>query len=130
MCSVPDQVHPAGPLVDRDLPADNRSLLRPGGFRARDPLSTVGSQCAVWRPAGDRGWFAFQAMGGTQRFAREANLWFDRRAWSMWTMTAPGRSSSETLRWLRVVGDTIFAVGVLALGWFVLGLKAGWSNED
>jgi nitric oxide reductase subunit B len=25
------------------------------------------------------------------------------------------------------VGDTIFAVGVLALGWFVLGLKTGWS---
>jgi nitric oxide reductase subunit B len=31
------------------------------------------------------------------------------------------------LRWLRVVGDTIFAVGVLALGWFVLGLRTGWS---
>ena len=33
----------------------------------------------------------------------------------------------DTLRWLRVIGDTIFAVGVLALGWFVLGLKTGWS---
>ncbi|MCC6793658.1 MAG: nitric-oxide reductase large subunit [Candidatus Hydrogenedentes bacterium] len=33
----------------------------------------------------------------------------------------------DTLRWLRVIGDTIFAVGVLSLGWFVLGLKAGWS---
>jgi len=33
----------------------------------------------------------------------------------------------NTLRWLRVIGDTIFAVGVLALGWFVLGLKTGWS---
>jgi nitric oxide reductase subunit B len=33
----------------------------------------------------------------------------------------------ETLRWLRVVGDTIFATGVIALGWFVLGLKTGWS---
>jgi len=31
------------------------------------------------------------------------------------------------LRWLRVVGDTIFAIGVFALGWFVLGLKTGWS---
>ncbi|GMW02215.1 MAG: nitric oxide reductase [Candidatus Hydrogenedentota bacterium] len=38
----------------------------------------------------------------------------------------------DTLRWLRVIGDTIFAVGVLALGWFVLGLKTGWSvtNEQ
>ena len=33
----------------------------------------------------------------------------------------------NTLRWLRVVGDTIFAVGILVLGWFVLGLKTGWS---
>jgi len=33
----------------------------------------------------------------------------------------------DTLRWLRVIGDTIFAIGVLALGWFVLGLKTGWS---
>ncbi|MBO9539902.1 nitric-oxide reductase large subunit [bacterium] len=33
----------------------------------------------------------------------------------------------NTLRWLRVVGDSIFAVGVLALGWFVMGLKTGWS---
>jgi len=33
----------------------------------------------------------------------------------------------QTLRWLRVIGDTIFAVGALALGWFVIGLKTGWS---
>lgn len=33
----------------------------------------------------------------------------------------------DVLRWLRVVGDTIFAIGVLGLGWFVLGLKFGWS---
>jgi nitric oxide reductase subunit B len=31
------------------------------------------------------------------------------------------------LRWLRLIGDTIFAVGVLILGWFILGLKTGWS---
>ncbi|MCK9589965.1 MAG: cbb3-type cytochrome c oxidase subunit I, partial [Terrimicrobiaceae bacterium] len=35
----------------------------------------------------------------------------------------------ETLRWLRVIGDTIFAVGILTLGWFVVGLKTGWSLE-
>ena len=33
----------------------------------------------------------------------------------------------QTLRWLRVIGDTIFAVGVFALGYFVVGLKTGWS---
>lgn len=31
------------------------------------------------------------------------------------------------LRWLRVIGDTIFAVGALGIGWFVLGLRTGWS---
>jgi len=28
-----------------------------------------------------------------------------------------------------VVGDTIFAAGILALVWFVAGLKTGWSLE-
>jgi nitric oxide reductase subunit B len=32
-----------------------------------------------------------------------------------------------TLKWLRVVGDTIFALGTLALAWFIFGLKGGWS---
>lgn len=33
----------------------------------------------------------------------------------------------DTLRWMRVIGDTIFALGTLALTWFVIGLKTGWS---
>jgi len=33
----------------------------------------------------------------------------------------------ETLRWMRMVGDTIFLAGVGALLWFALGLKTGWS---
>ena len=32
-----------------------------------------------------------------------------------------------TLRWLRVIGDTIFAIGMVALAWFVLGFVTGWS---
>jgi len=35
----------------------------------------------------------------------------------------------ETLRWLRMVGDVVFLVGVGALVWFVVGLKTGWSLE-
>jgi len=35
----------------------------------------------------------------------------------------------NTLRWLRVIGDTIFALGSLALTWFIFGLKLGWSVE-
>jgi nitric oxide reductase subunit B len=35
----------------------------------------------------------------------------------------------NTIRWLRVPGDTLFAIGALLLGWFVLGLRTGWSLE-
>jgi nitric oxide reductase subunit B len=51
----------------------------------------------------------------------EHGTWYARSAEFMQT------STMDRLRWLRVVGDTIFAVGILALGWFVLGLKTGWS---
>lgn len=30
----------------------------------------------------------------------------------------------------KSVGDTVFATGVLALGWFVLGLKTRWSVRE
>lgn len=33
----------------------------------------------------------------------------------------------EWLRWMRAPGDTLFALGILALGWFVVGLSKGWS---
>lgn len=33
----------------------------------------------------------------------------------------------HTLRWLRMVGDTVFLVGVGSLAWFFIGLKTGWS---
>jgi len=33
----------------------------------------------------------------------------------------------ETLRWLRMVGDSVFLLGVGALVWFVVGLRTGWS---
>jgi len=51
----------------------------------------------------------------------EKGTWYARSAEFMQTPTM------ETLRWLRVVGDSIFAIGVMSLGWFVLGLKTGWS---
>ena len=31
------------------------------------------------------------------------------------------------LRWLRMIGDSIFALGALALGWFIRGLVTGHS---
>jgi nitric oxide reductase subunit B len=56
----------------------------------------------------------------------EHGLWYARSADFLQT------PAMETFRWLRVVGDTIFASGVLTLAWFVLGLKTGWSltSED
>ncbi len=33
----------------------------------------------------------------------------------------------NTLRWMRMVGDTVFAAGAVVLGWFVLGLVTGHS---
>lgn len=51
----------------------------------------------------------------------EHGLWYARSADFLQSETM------NVLRWLRVIGDTIFAIGVVALGWFVVGLKTGWS---
>jgi len=48
-------------------------------------------------------------------------LWYARSAEFL------GTPVMETVRWLRVIGDTIFAIGALYLAWFVFGLKGGWS---
>ena len=48
-------------------------------------------------------------------------LWYARSAEFL------GSPTLETVRWLRVIGDTIFAFGALLLSWFVFGLKGGWS---
>ena len=33
------------------------------------------------------------------------------------------------LRWMRMIGDTVFAFGAIVLGWFVLGLVTGHSYD-
>jgi len=53
----------------------------------------------------------------------EQGLWYARSAEFM---QAP---HMQTLRWWRVPGDMIFASGIVALVWFVAGLKFGWSVE-
>jgi nitric oxide reductase subunit B len=53
--------------------------------------------------------------------AVEKGTWSARSAEFLQTPTM------NTLRWLRVIGDTIFAFGVLAMGWFKLGLLTGHS---
>ena len=49
--------------------------------------------------------------------------WFARSAEFMQT------DVMQTLRWLRVIGDTIFTIGVLALVWFIAGLTTGHSID-
>ncbi len=51
----------------------------------------------------------------------EHGMWYARSADFMQTPLL------NSLRWARVIGDTVFAAGAVALGWFVLGLKTGWS---
>ncbi|HYG23916.1 MAG TPA: nitric-oxide reductase large subunit [Verrucomicrobiae bacterium] len=53
----------------------------------------------------------------------EHGMWYARSA----EFTQTGLM--DILRWMRVVGDTIFAIGTVTLGWFVLGLKTGWSLQ-
>jgi len=48
-------------------------------------------------------------------------LWYARSAEFL------GQPHMVTLKWLRVIGDTIFAAGTLSLAWFIFGLKFGWS---
>jgi nitric oxide reductase subunit B len=35
----------------------------------------------------------------------------------------------NNLRWARIFGDSMFAIGALILGWFVLGLVTGHSYD-
>ncbi len=32
-------------------------------------------------------------------------------------------------KWLRMIGDTIFTLGTIALAWFIFGLAGGWSYK-
>lgn len=53
----------------------------------------------------------------------ERGTWYARSAEFMQTPTM------QALRWMRVPGDVLFALGAALLGWFVLGLLTGHSFE-
>lgn len=53
----------------------------------------------------------------------QEGLWFARSAEFM------QQDYITVFKWLRVIGDTLFAIGTLALVWFVIGLRTGWSIE-
>lgn len=51
----------------------------------------------------------------------DVGLWYARSAEFL------QQPALETLRWLRIVGDTIFLAGAFAFAWFVIGLFTGHS---
>jgi len=53
----------------------------------------------------------------------KTGLWYARSAEFMQL------PAMHTLKWLRVIGDTVFALGTVALAWFIFGLKGGWSID-
>ncbi len=49
--------------------------------------------------------------------------------WYARSMDFMQHGAMQTFRWLRIVGDSVFAVGAIALAVFVVGLKTGWSID-
>ena len=61
-------------------------------------------------------------IGVLQAYASiETGLWYARSAEFL------QQPLIENLRWLRLVGDTIFLIGVASFAWFMAGLWFGWS---
>ena len=56
---------------------------------------------------------------------------WDREGLARWARSAEFMQTPvmNTLRWLRGPGDMVFAIGVLAMAYFAIGLAAGWSTE-
>ncbi len=54
--------------------------------------------------------------------AVQHGLWYARSAEFM------QQDLLQNLRWLRVVGDVIFSLGMVGIGVFIVGLKTGWST--
>jgi nitric oxide reductase subunit B len=54
----------------------------------------------------------------------EHGLWFARSAEFL------QQPWIQTLRWMRIVGDTLFLFGVACFAWFMAGLWTGWSYAE
>ena len=68
--------------------------------------------------------FSMLPIGLLQTLASvKEGLWYARSAEFM------QQDHMVTLKWLRAIGDTIFALGTVAMVWFIFGLKGGWSIE-
>lgn len=51
----------------------------------------------------------------------EYGMWYARSAEFLQT------PALDKLRWMRLLGDVVFAAGLLGVGYFVIGLSGGWS---
>jgi nitric oxide reductase subunit B len=68
--------------------------------------------------------FSLLPIGLMQTWASvEYGTWYARSAEFMHS------GYMNQLRWMRMIGDSIFALGALVLGWFVLGLVTGHSYD-
>jgi nitric oxide reductase subunit B len=66
--------------------------------------------------------FSLLPVGLAQTLASVKNgLWYARSAEFM------QQSYIMTFKWMRMIGDTMFAFVTIALAWFIFGLKFGWS---
>jgi nitric oxide reductase subunit B len=51
----------------------------------------------------------------------------DKGLWSARSAEFLQTDLMQTLKWMRAIGDTVFATGTLTLVYFIIGLKTGWS---
>ncbi len=58
----------------------------------------------------------------------QATASIDHGMWYARSAEFLGQPILGTLRWLRTPGDIVFAIGALALGWFVFSLAIGWNR--
>jgi nitric oxide reductase subunit B len=87
-----------------------------GTLKASFWLLNLGLACMVV--------FSMLPVGLMQAWASiQQGTWYARSAEFLQTGTM------QTLRWMRVPGDILFALGAALLGWFVLGLLTGHSYE-
>jgi nitric oxide reductase subunit B len=69
--------------------------------------------------------FSMLPVGLLQAWASiEHGTWYARSAEFMQS------GAMNTLRWMRVPGDVLFALGAAVFGWFILGLLTGHSYRD
>jgi nitric oxide reductase subunit B len=69
--------------------------------------------------------FSLLPIGLIQTWAAvEYGTWYARSAEFLQT------GLMDKLRWMRVIGDSAFAIGVMVLGYFVLGIFTGKSFDE